>query len=335
MTHQVYTSQSNLCESIFREMFKFYGKSEDYLIHGLTFFQSFPDLYKNQNFDILKAYLFYFAYRTKRFGSPLVKELLTQEYLNAQIVNPEEYLDFCMYCFYKGLYYIEKRNFFIATYLYCSAVEMGISNDSERIIVFNEFTIQMIRSLCFLKVLSDFDINSHLFKKSRYNNFKENVNYDDIDDCFSFLNYDTITLEKFISFVNSNKEMYINNKLIGLKNEAEEMLILKKIRDSIKVYKKIKLTKLSQSIKIDFNYLLKVIKKKCLSGELNVKYDEETDVIEVFDIDPGMKERVKKTQEIFKDIIEANKNNFINLRDKKLLDLHKSNIIISDEELDI
>lgn len=317
-------------------MFQFYGKFEDYLILGLTFFQSFPDLYKSQKFDFLKAYLFYFAYRTKRFGSPLVKELLAQEYLNATINDSGEYLDFSMYCFYKGLYYIEKRNFFIATYLYCTAVEMGINNDSERITVFNEFTIQMIRSLCFLKVLSDFDINSHLFKKSRFNNFKENVNYDDIDECFSFLNNETINLEKFISFVNSNKEIYINNKLNGLKKEAEEMLILKKIRDSLKLYKKIKLTKLSQSTKIDFNYLLKVIKKKCLSGELNVKYDEETDIIEVYDIDPGMKERVKKTQEMYKDIIEANKNNFISLRDKKLLDLHiegRNNIIMSDEEI--
>ena len=72
-----------------------------------------------------------------------------------------------------------------------------------------------------------------------------------------------------------NKDFDKNNKLIGLRNEAEEMLIFRKIKDIIKMYKKIKLTKLSEYTDIDFNILMKIIKKKCLEGEINVKYDEE------------------------------------------------------------
>ena len=73
---------------------------------------------------------------------------------------------------------------------------------------------------------------------------------------------------------------------------------------------------------VSYCEMVKIIKKKCISGELNVKYDEESDVLEVFDIDPGMKENVKKTQDLYKSIIEGNKNYFINLRDKKLNELN-------------
>ena len=105
------------------------------------------------------------------------------------------------------------------------------------------------------------------------------------------------------------------------------MLIFKKIQENIKIYKKIKLSKLSQSTGIDFNILLRIIKKKCMEGELNVKYDEENDIIDVLDVDPGKKEKVKKTQELYKSIIEGNKNYFLSLRDKKLNELNNEGMI--------
>ena len=42
----------------------------------------------------------------------MVKELLSQELLAEEITDPKVYLDFCMYCFFKGLYYIEKKIIF-------------------------------------------------------------------------------------------------------------------------------------------------------------------------------------------------------------------------------
>ena len=65
-----------------------------------------------------------------------------------------------------------------------------------------------------------------------------------------------------------------------------------------------------------------------------MKYDEENDIIEVFDVDPGMNERMKKTQELYKNLIEASKSNFISLRDKKLLDLHDIPHVIQINQFD-
>ena len=200
---------------------------------------------------------------------------------------------------------------------------MGLNNYLDFIYVFNEYTMQMIRALCFLKALTDFDITNYLFKeKSKFLHFEEKIKYEDIDNCLAFLRKEKIDYDNFSNFIKMNKELYQDYKLIGLKNEAREMLILKKIKENLKFYKKIKLAKLAQKINIEFNLLIKIIKKKCISGELNVKYDEENDVLEVFDIDPGMKENVKKTQDLYKSIIEGNKNYFINLRDKKLNELN-------------
>ena len=273
--------------------------------------------------------MFYFAYRTKRYNTPMVKELLSQVFLNAAITEGEEYLEFCMYCFYKGLYYIEKKNFFIATYLYCTAVQIGLNN-KENIIIFNAFSAQMIRSLCFLKELVDYKIASFLFKKEDYKNFiNDKIEYEDMDNCLDYLKNDKVSLDTFEAFVVSNKDTILKYKLSGLKKEAEEMIIVKKIRDHLKIFKRIKMAKLAELTNIGFNDLMRVIKKKCLEGELNLKYDEENDIIEVFDVDPGMKERVEKMQELYKNLIEANKSNFISLRDKKLLDMHIEGSVMS------
>ena len=314
----------DICLEILRQYFEFFAINEDiFLEEGINLFGSFKDFIKNLKFNSLKTFLFYFAYQSKKFGSPMVKELLSQELLTAEITDPKVYLDFCMYCFFKGLYYIEKKNYFLATYLFCTPVKMGLNNYLENIIVFNEYTVQMIKALCFLKALTDFDITNYLFKeKSRISFFEEKTKYDEIDDCFAFLRKERIDYDNFSNFIKMNKEIYQDYKLIGLKNEAREMVILKKIKDNLKFYKKIKLAKLSQKTNIEFNLLLKIIKKKYISGDLNVKYDEESDVLEVFDIDPGMKGNVKKTQDLYKSIIEGNKNYFINLRDKKLNELN-------------
>ena len=52
--------------------------------------------------------------------------------------------------------------------------------------------------------------------------------------------------------------------------------------------------------------------------KINVKYDESEDIIETFDVEPGLKERVKKTTDLYQKIIEGNKNMFTSLKMKKM-----------------
>ena len=177
----------------------------------------------------------------------------------------------------------------------------------------------MIRSLCFLKSLSDFEIKSLLIRENRmhYGEQDSKIKHEDINECLNYILYDGNDYQQFSNFLKRNKEFGNNYRLNGLKNEAEETLIFKKIKETLYLYKKIKLTKLCQRTQIDFNELMKVLKKKVMAGEINAKYDEGTDVLEVFDVDPGLKERVEKTKGLYRNIIEANKNLFINLRDRK------------------
>jgi len=327
-TNELMHTNSN-CVEVLREFFELYSQTEGYE-RGLRFFESFHEIIKNQNFNSVKAFLFFFAYQTKKYASPAVKELLRQELINVTINNRNEYLDFCLYCFFKGLYYIERKNYFMAAYLYSTALYIGINNQHENIIVFNDFSLQMIRSLCFLRCLSDFNTNEFIFRnKDRFNTF-DRIPLKEIDEFIGFLKRDKVDLYSFRSFI-KNKDFYKDYKLIGLKNECFEMLILKKLRETLSLYKKIKLTKLVELIQVDFKDLLRTIKKKCIEGELNVKYDEETDVLEVFDVDPGKLENIRKTQEIYKEVLEGNKNIFISSRDKRLQEMVKEDMIFNNE----
>lgn len=319
---------------VLRHYFQFFAEFDQLLIEGLKFFSNFKDLIKVQKFNSIKAFVFYFAYQTKKFNTPEIKELLGQELLNVNIFEPRIYLEFCMYCFYKGLYYIERRNFFMASYLYTVAVSMGLRGNSEDCKIFNCFSMQMLRSLCFLKSLTDYDIKNGLFKESRTQHTELLlINHEDIKECIGYLRNDRDDLNSLINFYKNNKDTVNNHKLKGLYNEAEEALILKKIRDTLALYKKIKMTKLAQQSQVEFKDLMRVMKKKVLEGQINIKYDEVTDVVEVFDVDPGLKERVQRTKELYSKIIEGNKNIFINLRDRKLDEL--SGKQTSQEEIEM
>ena len=274
---------------ILRNYFTFYASHDELFIEGLKFFSLFQDIIKVLKFNSLKAFLFYFAYQTKKYNFPLVKELLGQELLNVNITDPKVYLEFCMFCFYKGLYYIERKNYFMGCYLYCVAVGMGIGGNYEDCKIFNSFSSQMLRSLCFLKSLTDFDIKNYLIKgniRMHVENGLYFIKDEDINICLNYILKEKNELENLEILVKSNKDFINNHKLKGLKNEAEEALILKKIKDTLCLYKKIKMGKLSEKCKIEFNDLMKVMKKKVMCGEINIKYDEATDEVEVFDVEP-------------------------------------------------
>ena len=320
---------------VLRHYFRFFAENNDLLVEGLKFFSLFPAYINTQKFNSIKAFLFYFAYQTKKYSSVLVKELLEQELLNANITDPRVYAEFSMYCFYRGLYYIEKRDFFMATYLYCVVISMGLKGNHEDCKVLNNFSIQMIRSLCFLKSLTDFNIRSHLFREHRMYNEDELllIKNDDINQFLNYIKNDKDDLTGFNNFVKENKDMIKNYRLNGLKKEAEEALIFKIIKENLFLYKKIKINKLAEKCKVNQNELMMVIRKKVMSGEISVKYDDVTEVIEVFDADPGLKERVQRTKDLYKKIIDANKNLFITLRDKKMDEFDRKKYSKEEEEL--
>ena len=81
---------------------------------------------------------------------------------------------------------------------------------------------------------------------------------------------------------------------------------------------------------------MKDLKKNVIAGEINAKYDEGTDILEIFDVNPGLKERIEKTKGLYRNIIEANKNLFINLRDRKIDEMNAGSFgKYSKEEIDL
>lgn len=306
--------------SVLRHYFTFYASHEDYLADGLNFFSQFPQIIKQERFNSIKAFLFYFAYQTKNYSSQLVKELLGQNLINAIIIDNKTYLDFSMYCFYRGMYYLEIKDFYMASYYYCTAIEIGLKKNVNNMKLVNSFTAQMLRSLCFLRYLTHFNIKEALNRETRFSQFDENalIDYQDIAFCYNFLTKEKDDLKSFQDFIKEEGENIKKCNLQGLKNLAEEEIIFKILKDMLKMYKKIKMTKIAQKKQLEVNDIMRVLKKKVIEGEINIKYDESEDIIEVFEVDPGLKEKVKKTTDLYKKIIEGNKNLFTNLKTKKL-----------------
>ena len=131
VTLDLYLKSCLVPNKVLRQFFTFFASYEEYYVEGLKYFSRFPVFIKAQSFNSIKAFLFYFAYQTKRFNSEEVKTLLNQKLINASIVDNKSYLDFCMYYFYRGLYCIQNKDFFMASYYYANSVKIGIKNNTD------------------------------------------------------------------------------------------------------------------------------------------------------------------------------------------------------------
>lgn len=330
-------SDSNIPFNTFlRKFFTFYAKNNIYFMEGLNFFSNFPEFIKAQKFNSIKAYVFYFAYQLKKYDTNEVKILLSQNLINAEIIDNKTYLDFCMYCFFRGMYCLENKDFYFTSYFYCTAASIGLKNNENNMKLLNNFNCQMIRSLCFLKFLTKFEIRNTLLKGSKFRRTMDdifNYEYQDIDYCLNFINEDKKDLKSFREFILYNLDNFERCNLQGLMKAAEGEIIFKTLKELLKIFKKTKMSKLAQMSEINYADIMRILKKKVLEGELSIKYDEAEDIIEVFDIDPGLKEKVEKTKESYGKIIEGNKNLFLELKDKKLDELSGKNKDISIEVL--
>ena len=261
----------------------------------------------------------------RNYSSKEVKELLNQLLLSTEIIDSKTYLDFCMYCFYRGLYFIENKDFFMASFFYTSAVTMGLRLGQKGEKLLNGFNCQMIRSLCFLKFLTKFNISKSIFNDTRFHrDFSDYllIDHQDVSFCLDFIKENKTDIKAFNEFKQRNLSNINDCKLKGLMRIAEEEIIFNEVKKILKVYKRTRMAKIVQITQINFNDIVKMLKKKVLNGEINIKYDESEDIIEVFDLDPGKKERVEKTKKFYEKIIEGNKNLFMSIQNNKLDELN-------------
>ena len=229
-----------------------------------------------------------------------------------------------MYCFYRGLYFIEHKDYYMACYFYCYAVNMGLKTSQRGIKLLNGFTCQIIRSLCFLKFMTNFKVSFVLFKDQRFRrNFEDYllIDHQDVSFCLDFIKEDKTDIKSFSEFKKKNLDNFNDCRLKGLMRAAEEEIIFSEIKKILKVYKRIRIAKIVQKTQLNLGDIMKILKKKVIEGEINIKYDESEDIIEVFDIDPGLKERVEKTKQFYEKIIEGNKNMFLNIKNNKIDEL--------------
>jgi len=200
---------------------------------------------------------------------------------------------------------------------------MGFKGNRNNCKLFNGFNTQMIRSLCLLKFLTKFDVVNEIFRGSRFNRNLEEylLEHQDISICIDFIKEQKTELADFRTFTLQNVN-FEKCGLKGLMKAAEEEIMFNTIKEKLKIFKRTRISKISTLTQLDYNDIMKILKKKVLEGEINVKYDESEDIIEVIDADPGLKEKVKKTKDLYEKIMEGNKNMFLNLKNNKFEELN-------------
>ena len=107
ITQKIICERKEKTNPLFKIYFSFFSSNTNLLLKGLKSFSLFEDYMKSSKFNSLKAIFF-----ISSFKLIVISFKLDNIIKSTIIINyPNIYLDFCMYCFYKGLYLLSLKNY--------------------------------------------------------------------------------------------------------------------------------------------------------------------------------------------------------------------------------
>ena len=277
--------------NLFRKYFQFFADKKKY-IEGKKYFLQFKQMLPKIGFHPFKGYILFFSYLSKDYSE--IDDILYQIMISANFVSRMQSLDFSLYSFYKGEILLNRKNFIFASLSFCYCVA-NIMNNKEWIM--DVFQIECIKRLCLLNDLLPKDIaNSidNIFSRfQRIKGFKELIPYLEYNEKKEKNKHKLLEV-----FIGNNKKELKKDNILGLAKIALKELKFKYIQNYLRKYKRIKMSKLSNITEIEYPILKNILEWYVCNDKINIKFNEEDDVIDIYDVETGENlEEIKKFYE--------------------------------------
>lgn len=148
ITNQVIIKYRADLENFINKLFNFvFIKYAELTEEAITLFTRIESLYKNNSFTYTKAFLCYYAYRTKNYS-------ICQDFLNKFLIRigTSDYTDhynFALMNYFKGIIFLSKEQFNEAAIFFCiSLTSRPFSKGSDEVYTYHQ--IESIKRICFL-----------------------------------------------------------------------------------------------------------------------------------------------------------------------------------------
>lgn len=296
---------------LFRSIFKYFFDKNLYK-QGYDYFKQFTNFIKYPKFNSIQAFVLYFAARLQNYSDQIIQDLLRAFLVQGNINDYELYGDFCMFCFYKGTYFLEKRDYLLAAYIYLTSVNLAFS--IHETVLLNAFQTVMIKRLFFILGILEYNPFNE-FIKVKHTYLSKEI------DLYKYLKYmkdcKFNKIQEFSQIISDLSESIQKTDLKGLVDLCYKEVFLRNIKDILYNYKRIRGGVLADLIKKDLEEVLYVLKEKTMEGKISVKYDEVNDVIEVIDLDLGNEQFVERSKLLYQTLLDALKETHISLKKNK------------------
>ena len=305
MSMEVYNLSKNNCDEILSLIFDFLATNKSFG-EGLEFFITFRDMFKVSNYSPIKAFIFYFAYYMKDY-SKIDKLLYNFTISDLDIKHSNDYRIYCLYCYYKGLIHLQKREFEFAAFSFLSSIVLT-RFDRFKIIEWTQW--EGFRKLVLITpFLNDQfrrfmeDKLNGLEKLRKIDDFK--VYYDLYTSMTKVISEAPTNMAKFL--VEQEKELKESGNF-GLANFSLIELRFKLIVNELKKYKRILLNKFCNKINLSAEIVRDILEMYSAQGKIAVKFDEDSTIIEVINCELDSERKLEELKKYYGLLNEATLN---------------------------
>lgn len=270
----------------------------------------------------------FFAYVTKNFEG--IEDLLTQYVYATNYTTQAENRNFCLFCFYKGLIYLYKKDFTLATFSFLSCCQNKMNRG---LILFDFLQFEAIKHLIFLYVLVDNELQSKI--RDLFDRFSCLSGVEGLEKYIALFNSLKVKTKRdnhaeLDSFIAENNKILEKDKLLGLANIALRELKFSCIKNILKKFSKITAKKLSALSSINEPEVIQILKFYTLKGRIVVRYDGADGIIEVINAGNNDFRSIEELKQYYEYLNNFSKS-FLAYDAKKIQDLKVFERMTEDE----
>ncbi|MCQ2817277.1 MAG: hypothetical protein MJ252_08435 [archaeon] len=296
MCPELYLLAREDCDEIFQVIFEFLAKNKTYL-DGRNFFNSFQNMFKTTEYSPIKAYIFYFSYYSKNY-SEIDRILYNFAQHQFKITESAERRNYFLFQYYKGLIHLHKKEFVFAAFSFLSLIGCAKPVDFKFV---DYIQLEGFKKLILIYPLLDSSfkefMRTQLKKLEQYKNISQFDKYYKLyEKLISSPKEGCLALTAFI--VEQEKEIKTSANL-GLANYSLMEARFQLIKGELKKYKRIFLNKFCNKINLAAELVKNILEIYSLRGCIDVKYDEETTIIEVISCDMDSEKKMEELKKCY------------------------------------
>lgn len=302
---ELFKLKNDEISAILRYVFNDLAKNKMY-DKGYNFFIKFKNMSKPTEYYNFKAYILYFSHCIHKFDE--IEEIL-YDFANfkSDISTIDEHRDYNLYLYYKGLIHLDLKEYNFAAF---SFLKLCMSNTKNQIVLIDTAQVHGLIYLLLVLPFLDSYMNANIASSiSDFRYYQQNKSTSKEYQLLELASKNcNILYESLNQYIIENEITLKANNQYGFAKYSLLESATKIMISNLKKFKRITLSKLAKLSNIPIDVIQVALKNSVLNGKIEIRYDEEKDIIDVINVNLNAQEKMKELKNYYQKLNNASIN---------------------------